>query len=165
MVIPSLEGWPTKAKEAPSPHDVRLIVMDSNPVFLCLGDTIPNVLQPFGIPSSRSCIYNLTSNVGVPENKVFLMGPHYLLSFFCSYSVQVYTSLHFLPILLVKLGFHLSMFWFFLFLYLWLSIFSFALCFEFNVFLKDLYNNLTGIYSIMCFLILFSPLFKRSVKI
>ena len=23
IMIPSLEGWPTKAKEAPSPHEVR----------------------------------------------------------------------------------------------------------------------------------------------
>ena len=32
-VIPSLEGWPTKAKEAPSPHEVRLTPLDTNPVF------------------------------------------------------------------------------------------------------------------------------------
>ena len=37
MVIPSLEGWPTKAKETPSPHDIRLTPMDTNPVFQCLG--------------------------------------------------------------------------------------------------------------------------------
>ena len=29
----SLEGWPTKAKEAPSPHEVRLAPLDTNPVF------------------------------------------------------------------------------------------------------------------------------------
>ena len=32
-VTPSLEGWPTKAKEAPSPHEVRLALLDTNPVF------------------------------------------------------------------------------------------------------------------------------------
>ena len=32
-MIPSLEGWPTKAKEAPFPHDVRLAPLDTNPVF------------------------------------------------------------------------------------------------------------------------------------
>ena len=32
-MIPSLEGWPTKAKEAPSPHKVRLAPLDTNPVF------------------------------------------------------------------------------------------------------------------------------------
>ena len=32
-MIPSLEGWPTKAKEAPSPHEVRLTPLDTNPVF------------------------------------------------------------------------------------------------------------------------------------
>ena len=36
IVIPSIEGWPTKAKEAPSPHTVRLTPLDSNPVFQCL---------------------------------------------------------------------------------------------------------------------------------
>ena len=32
----SLEGSPTKAKEAPSPHEVRLAPLDINPVFRCL---------------------------------------------------------------------------------------------------------------------------------
>ena len=34
IVTPSLEGWPTKAKEAPSAHEVRLTLLDTNPVFL-----------------------------------------------------------------------------------------------------------------------------------
>ena len=33
IVMPSLEGWPTKAKEAPSPHDVRMAPLDTNSVF------------------------------------------------------------------------------------------------------------------------------------
>ena len=33
IVTPSLEGWPTKAKEAPSSHEVRLTPLDTNPVF------------------------------------------------------------------------------------------------------------------------------------
>ena len=37
-MIPSLEGWPTKAKEAPFPHEVRLAPLDTNPVVQCLGD-------------------------------------------------------------------------------------------------------------------------------
>ena len=32
-MIPSLEGWLTKAKEAPSRHEVRLAPLDTNPVF------------------------------------------------------------------------------------------------------------------------------------
>ena len=36
IVTPSLEGWPTKAKEAPSPHEVRLAPLDTNPVFQSL---------------------------------------------------------------------------------------------------------------------------------
>ena len=42
-MIPSLEGWPTKTKEAPSPHEVRLIPLDTNPVFLCLGEMEPKI--------------------------------------------------------------------------------------------------------------------------
>ena len=37
IVTPSLEGWPTKAKEAPSPHEVRMALLDNNPVFQSLG--------------------------------------------------------------------------------------------------------------------------------
>ena len=37
MVIPSLAGLQTKAKEAPSPHEVRLAPLDTNPVFQSLG--------------------------------------------------------------------------------------------------------------------------------
>ena len=33
IVTPSLEEWSTKAKEAPSPHKVRLVRLDTNPVF------------------------------------------------------------------------------------------------------------------------------------
>ena len=35
-MTPSLEEWPTKAKEAPSPHEVRLAPLDTNPVFQSL---------------------------------------------------------------------------------------------------------------------------------
>ena len=37
IVTPSLEGSPTKAKEATSPHEVRLDPLDTNPVLQCLG--------------------------------------------------------------------------------------------------------------------------------
>ena len=36
-MIPSLEGWPTKVKEAPSPHEVRMSPLDTNRVFQSLG--------------------------------------------------------------------------------------------------------------------------------
>ena len=36
-MTPSLEGSSTKAKEAPSPREVRLAPLDTNPVFQCLG--------------------------------------------------------------------------------------------------------------------------------
>ena len=37
-MTPSLEWCPTKAKEAPSPHEVRLAPLDTKPVFQCLRD-------------------------------------------------------------------------------------------------------------------------------
>ena len=36
----SPEGWPTKAKQAPSPHEVRLAPLDTDPVFQCPGDKL-----------------------------------------------------------------------------------------------------------------------------
>ena len=30
-VTPSLERWPTKTREEPSPHEVRLALLDTNP--------------------------------------------------------------------------------------------------------------------------------------
>ena len=35
-MLPSLEGWSTKAKEAPSSYEVRLTQLDTNPVFQCM---------------------------------------------------------------------------------------------------------------------------------
>ena len=37
-MTPPLEGWLTKVKESPSPHEVRLTPQDTNPVFQCFGD-------------------------------------------------------------------------------------------------------------------------------
>ena len=36
IMTPSLDGWPTKGKEAPSPHEVKLSLLDTNSVFQCL---------------------------------------------------------------------------------------------------------------------------------
>ena len=44
-MTPSLEGWPTKAKEAPSPHEVRLAPLDTNPVVQSLGLSYPLSLK------------------------------------------------------------------------------------------------------------------------
>ena len=35
-MIPSLEEWPTKAKEASSPHEVKLTMLDTNPALVIL---------------------------------------------------------------------------------------------------------------------------------
>ena len=37
IVTPSLEGRPTKAKVASSPHEAKLAPLDTNTVFQCLG--------------------------------------------------------------------------------------------------------------------------------
>ena len=37
-MISSLEGWPTKAKEAPPPHEVSLNLLVTNPVFQSIGE-------------------------------------------------------------------------------------------------------------------------------
>ena len=42
-MIPSLEGWPTKAKEALSLDEVRLAPLDTNPVFESLGEVTKQV--------------------------------------------------------------------------------------------------------------------------
>ena len=41
----SLEGSQTKAKEAPSPHEVRLALLDTNPVFQSLGGLCQSILE------------------------------------------------------------------------------------------------------------------------
>ena len=43
-MTPSLEGWTTKAKGASSPHEVRLALVDTNPVFQCLGDRAYSII-------------------------------------------------------------------------------------------------------------------------
>ena len=47
-MIPSLEGWPTKAKEAPSPLEVRIFPLDTNPVFQSLGGISPPFAEDLG---------------------------------------------------------------------------------------------------------------------
>ena len=39
-MTPSLEGFPTKAKEALSPHEVRLTPLEGNPIFQCLPESL-----------------------------------------------------------------------------------------------------------------------------
>ena len=89
---------------------------------------------------SASYFFNLYSLSqvfkGATKLSFFLCIIH-VWSLFCS--VWNNMSVPFLSILLVKLGFHLSVFWFLVFLYLWLLGFSFSvLCFEFKFISKDL---------------------------
>ena len=50
IVTASLEGWPTITKEAPFPHEVRLALLDTNPVFQSLGEKF--LTKPFEAPQS-----------------------------------------------------------------------------------------------------------------
>ena len=55
IVTPSLEGWPTKAKEAPSPHEVRL-----TPLFFTENNLIsPNLISQSGFRPGDSCVNQL----------------------------------------------------------------------------------------------------------
>ena len=75
IVIPSLEGWPTKAKDAPSSHEVRLTLLDTNPVFHCLGDN-KTMLQPWIV-----CKIVLQYLLEIPNLKTkSLQIPHHFLS-------------------------------------------------------------------------------------
>ena len=47
-MTPSQEGWPTKAKEAPAVHEVRLVPLVINPVFLCLREEMKKLPRNFG---------------------------------------------------------------------------------------------------------------------
>ena len=45
-----------KAKEAPSPHDVRLAPLDTNPVFQSLGETYMLTQKNGSVMSIKDCI-------------------------------------------------------------------------------------------------------------
>ena len=54
IVTPSLEGRPSKAKEAPSAHEVRLAPLDSNPVlYLGIGASQRNCARKPPIKGHR----------------------------------------------------------------------------------------------------------------
>ena len=59
-MTPSLEGWPTKAKEAPFPHEVRMSPLDTNPVFQSLGGK--NVVMLNQLPLRSKCNKRICAN-------------------------------------------------------------------------------------------------------
>ena len=61
IVSQSLKRWPTKAKEAPSPHEVRPTQLDANPVFQYLGDK--KILNSVKNLEGKSCYLNQISSV------------------------------------------------------------------------------------------------------
>ena len=53
-MIPSIKGWPSKTKEAPSPHEARLAQLDTNPVFQSLVGNVSKDSKPHELPSQCS---------------------------------------------------------------------------------------------------------------
>ena len=45
VVTPSLEGWPTKTKEAPSPHEVSPTQYFTNTLFQCLRENYSQIFK------------------------------------------------------------------------------------------------------------------------
>ena len=69
-MVPSLEGWPTKAKEAPSPHEVRLTLLDNNPVLQYLGDVLlilHHLSHPFTV---YHCVILLICSIRIGTLKI-----------------------------------------------------------------------------------------------
>ena len=70
-MTPSLEGSPTKAKEAPSPNEVRLAPLDTNPVFECQGKFS---MSEGNFNVSYACKFKVLQNYKIPS----LVGFHSL---------------------------------------------------------------------------------------
>ena len=57
IVKTSLEGWPIKAKETPSPHEVRLTLVDTNPVFQSLRSLKSNLNMRTFVTFKKDSLY------------------------------------------------------------------------------------------------------------
>ena len=66
IVIPSLEGSSTKAKEAPSFDEIRLAPLDNNPVFQFLGDVSMYGIKTCIQYSMKLKAFIVSSRVSVP---------------------------------------------------------------------------------------------------
>ena len=62
-MTPSQDGWPTKTKEAPSPHEVRLYLLDTNPVFQCLRDKFLDLVPTLTLKFLRSQGLHMTGTL------------------------------------------------------------------------------------------------------
>ena len=69
-MIPSLEGWPTKAEETPSPHEVRLAPLDTNPVFQNLAEILMDLDNSFWMQKILKFCYLTTVTFGSPHHTI-----------------------------------------------------------------------------------------------
>ena len=67
---PSLEVWPTKAKEAPSLHELRLAPLDTNPVFQSLGAKSLVFLRKY-LALPAHCHLRIENTNVLPEITIF----------------------------------------------------------------------------------------------
>ena len=98
-MITSLEGWPTKAKKTPSPQEVRMSPLDTNPVFQSLG----------GIKIVHYTITMKGNNTGLHQNQRRKVANDVVLQWiFCNiYSKELRTVIHDLHYMIDTSGFNL----------------------------------------------------------
>ena len=71
MATQSLEWWPAMAKETPL-HEVILTLLDTNPVFQCLG--LESQIQYFGVSALESPqLYSVTLMLVAGKFKNFVL--------------------------------------------------------------------------------------------
>ena len=70
-MIPSLEGLPTMAKEAPSPHEVRLAPLGTNPVFHSLRENPDPKTQAQEVIFSRKTVKDCHPSVFFNDSGAF----------------------------------------------------------------------------------------------
>ena len=68
-MIPSLEGWPTKATGAPSLNEVRLTPLETNPLFQCLRELFSNKEKKSKLNSLHLGELNKNLNDAKPRHK------------------------------------------------------------------------------------------------
>ena len=83
----SLEGQGTKAKEAPSSHEVRLTPLDTNPVYQCLGESLSISTQYFNVLVSVT-----TATPSWPSVLIYWSIPEYIWRYIWRYMFSVTVS-------------------------------------------------------------------------
>ena len=70
-MTPSLEGWSTKTKETPSPHEVKLTLQDTNLVFHCI--VTLGLLRKTTLRAAAIYLYHVLCWISIPIKKRRIM--------------------------------------------------------------------------------------------